>query len=347
MKSDKENQESVENTSVVASTDNGAAPIGLDIGTSRIVCSQGPSEFKTQLNAFIGVSYSKFAEQMLQRNKIDFYRHNGELFVYGDGSEKFANMFNQEIRRPMSFGLLNPCERDGFQIMQAILRGLLKKHKPGASKICFSIPSAPTGSESSLVYHENMVKRFLTDLGYQSKSVNEGMAVVLAELANENFSGIGLSFGGGMCNACMAYLSVPIFTFSLAKAGDWIDASVGAVTGESATRVRILKESALDLSTPPSSKIEEALHIYYDEMMVDLVTSLTRYLTTTNNMPRLDKPIPVVLSGGTSKPKGFREKFEKTLRNSNFPLAISEVRMAADPMNATAKGSLMAAMYDN
>src|SRR5262249_54480008 len=155
--------------------DNGLAPIGLDIGTSRIICSQGPSEFKTQLNAFIGVAYSKFAEQMLQRNKIDFYRHNGELFVIGDGSEKFANMFNQEIRRPMSFGLLNPGEKDGFEVIQAILRGLLKKHKPSASKICFSIPSSPAGTESNLVYHENMFKRFLNELGYQAKSVNEGL----------------------------------------------------------------------------------------------------------------------------------------------------------------------------
>ena len=344
MKSDKESHESVDN---LAASDGGLTPIGLDIGTSRIVCSQGPSEFKTQLNAFIGVSYSKFAEQMLQRNKIEFYRHNGELFVIGDGSEKFANMFNQEIRRPMSFGLLNPREEDGFEVIQAILRALLKKCKPNASKICFSIPSAPAGTDSSLVYHENMVKRFLTELGFQAKSVNEGMAVVLAELANENFTGIGISFGGGMCNACMAYLSVPIFTFSVPKAGDWIDASVGHVTGESATRVRVIKESSLDLSVPPTNKIEEALHIYYEEMLLEQINSLTRYLTATKNMPRLDKPVPIVLSGGTSRPKGFREKFETALRSSSFPLAISEVRRAADPLNATAKGALMAAMYDN
>jgi len=346
MKTDKDVHENPE-AAPVAAADNALNPIGLDIGTSRIVCSQGPSEFKTQLNAFIGVAYSKFAEQVLQKNKVEAYRHNGELFVYGDGAEKFANMFNQEIRRPMSFGLLNPAERDGFEVIQAILRGLLKKHKPGASKVCFSVPGAPAGGDASLIYHEGMLKRFLSDLGYQARSLNEGLAVVFAELANENFTGIGISLGGGMCNACLAYLSVPVFTFSLAKAGDWIDASVGAVTGEAATRVRVLKEGSLDLSAPPANKIDEALHIYYEEMIAELVNSLTRYLQSAKNLPRLDKPIVVVLSGGTSKPKGFREQFEKVLRCSDFPLAVSEVRAAADPLSATAKGALMAAMYDN
>lgn len=347
MKSDKEHPEHAESTPAIPPADNGLLPVGLDVGTSRIVYAQGPSEFKAQLNAFIGVTYSKFAEQVLQRNKIDFYRHNGEMFVYGDGAEKFANMFNQEIRRPMSFGLLNPSERDGFEVIQAILRGLLKKHKPGSCKVCFSIPSATAGNDSSLIYHENMIKRFLTDMGFQTKSLNEGLAVVFSELANENFTGIGISLGGGMCNACLAYLSVPIFTFSLGKAGDWIDASVGAVTGEAATRVRVLKESHLDLTAAPTNKIEEALHIYYEEMILELVNALTNYLSTTKNMPRLEKPIPVVLSGGTAKPRGFRERFESALRCSSFPLAISEVRVANDPMNATAKGALMAAMYDN
>ncbi|MBI1746803.1 MAG: hypothetical protein HYR55_09470 [Acidobacteria bacterium] len=347
MKAEKETPESLESVETTCKPENGLAAIGLDIGTSRIVCSQAPTEFKTQLNAFIGVAYSKFAEQMLQRNGIDFYRHNGELFVLGDGAEKFASMFNHEVRRPMSVGLLNPGERDGFEVIQLILRRLLKKPKPGGSKICFSIPSAPCGMETSLVYHENMIKRFLTELGFESKSLNEGLAVVFSELANENFSGIGISFGGGMCNACLAYLSIPILTFSLGKAGDWIDSSVSVVTGESATRVRVRKESALDLSAPPSHKIDEALHIYYEEMILDLVRSLTRSFVESRNLPTLDKPIPVVLSGGTSKPRGFREKFENALRATNFPLAISEVRLAADPLNTTAKGTLMYAMYDN
>ena len=49
-------------------------------------------------------------------------------------------------------------------------------------------------------------------LGYQAKVINEGLAVVYSELKDANFTGIGMSFGGGMCNICVAYLGLPVLT---------------------------------------------------------------------------------------------------------------------------------------
>jgi len=53
-----------------------------------------------------------------------------------------------------------------------------------------------------------------------------------------------------------------------------------------------------------------------------------------------------VLAGGTSKPNGFRDRFEKALRRRTLPLQISEVRMASDPLSATARGALVAALAE-
>jgi hypothetical protein len=53
-----------------------------------------------------------------------------------------------------------------------------------------------------------------------------------------------------------------------------------------------------------------------------------------------------VLSGGTALPQGFRDRFEKVLRESDFQLQVSEVRMASDPLHTTAKGALVAALTD-
>jgi hypothetical protein len=53
-----------------------------------------------------------------------------------------------------------------------------------------------------------------------------------------------------------------------------------------------------------------------------------------------------VLSGGTVKPRGFRELFERTLRARTLPIEIAEVRVASDPFTATARGALIAAMYE-
>jgi hypothetical protein len=191
-----------------------------------------------------------------------------------------------------------------------------------------------------------MLKQLLSEMGYDARSINEGLAVVFAELEQENFSGIGISCGGGMCNVCLAFMSVPVLTFSTSKAGDYIDRSVASVTGEVPTRVRVIKEESLDLSTTPKNKYESALHIYYEEVIQSLVESLRGALAETKNMPRIDKPIPIVLSGGTAKPQGFLDKFYQAIQRDGFPLEVSEIRKAASPLTTTARGCLIAALYD-
>lgn len=334
--------------SVVAS---GEGRFGLDIGTSKILSArQHGGEIKTaeEINAFLPLPYSRITENILLQNKVHYYQNNGHFFVYGNSADKFASLFNAETRRPMSAGLINPNEPAALTLIKVIIQGLLKKAKNKEELVCFSIPGASTKTPNDLTYHEELLKNFVASLGFRAKSINEGLAVVFSELEKENFTGIGISLGGGMCNACLSYLSVPVVSFSTCKAGDFIDSSVGSVTGESATRIKVIKEQGLDLARAPKDKIEEALNIYYDDVIQTLIVALNEALAgASSESHRMDREVPVVLAGGTSIPKGFREKFESALRASKCPLAISEVRHSQNPQEATARGALIAAIYDS
>lgn len=343
MKHEKE----TDNTEATASE---GGSLGLDIGTSRLVLASGTtSHVKTraELNAFITVPYSKFTESILKQNKVSYQLNGGQtLQVYGNEAARFANVFNTEVRRPMMGGTLNPTEEYSLSVMQAIIQQLVRKSKNGET-LRFSVPGPlRNGGSPDLVYHEAMLRDLLNSMGYNAKGINEGLAVVFAELEKENFSGIGISCGGGMCNVALAFMSIPVMTFSIAKAGDYIDRSVGQVTGEIATRIRTIKEESLDLSRAPQNKYESALHVYYDDVILSLVEALRSALAETKNMPHIDNAIPIVLSGGTAKPKGFLDKFRQTIERDGFPLKISEIRLADDPLTATARGCLIAAMYD-
>ena len=70
--------------------------------------------------------------------------------------------------------------------------------------------------------------------------------MVYSELKDANFTGIGMSFGGGMCNICLAYLGLPVLTIATTRAGDYIDQSAASVTGETPTTVRLHKENGAD-----------------------------------------------------------------------------------------------------
>jgi hypothetical protein len=190
------------------------------------------------------------------------------------------------------------------------------------------------------------LRQVLTELGFEVRSVNEGLAVVYAELESSNYTGIGISCGGGLCNVCFSYLSVPVISFSIPKAGDFIDASSASVTGERPNRIRILKEQSFHINGHFENKLQQVLGVYYDDMIQSLVTDLKRVFQGARNLPKLSRSIPLVLSGGSAMPKGFRERFETLLRASDFPVELSEIRMAEDPLTTTAKGALVAALSE-
>jgi actin-like ATPase involved in cell morphogenesis len=321
--------------------------IGLDVGTSRIVVAGGANGHKAQaqLNAFVSVPYSKMTEAILQQNKMVYHRNGKDLYVFGNDSERFASFFSAEPRRPMQHGVMNPQEPMGQQIIQAIIESVIPRGRKN-ELLCFSVPGRGDGAESNLVYHEAVIKNFMHTLGYEAKAVNEGLAVVFAELQNENFTGIGISCGGGMCNVCVAFLSVPMLTFSLPMAGDYIDSSVATVVDEPVTRVRLIKEESLNLSLPPKDKVTSALHIYYEEVISSLVEKLRDEFENSRQLPKIERPMPIVVSGGTAKPRGFMQKFEAAVKSNGFPVQISDVRMASDPLTATARGCYIAAMSE-
>ena len=324
-------------------------PIGLDIGTSHIIVAQNKRadiRLTRELNAFFTVPVSKFSRQILNQKEINFYELEDQFYVIGYSSQNFANMFNMNTRRPMYQGVLSSIENEGIKIIQAILKTLMEKPKQFGETLCFGVPGDPIDRPGTVIYHESMLKRVIGSLGYTPISVNEGMAIVLSELSKDDFTGIGISMGGGMCNVCLSYLSFPVITYSIQMAGDYIDLMVEKAVGEPATKVKEIKEETLDLSAAPKDRVNTALHIFYDELIQKLLESIRRVLSSSDKIPKISTPIPIVLSGGTALPNGCREKFGTMLKNVSLPVEISDVRLAEDPLTTTAKGALIMAMTE-
>ncbi len=322
-------------------------PLGLDVGTSRIVVARNGEkkyEYEAQLNAFLTLPYSKLAESLLQRENVFHEVQGAEIVVAGNDAEKFAEVFHVETRRPMQNGVLNPKEPHSLLVMRRIISKLVGQAATEGQKICFSVPAAGADGEGGLAFHRASISQILTDLGYSATPIDEGLAVVFGELGNANYSGIGISCGSGLCNVCLAVLSVPVISFSLGKAGDFIDSQAALVTGDMATRMRVLKEQSFRLNGLSGDRVQNALTVYYREMIANLVESLRAQISSSQRLPKLDQSIPLVLSGGTAMPHGFLEQFMKTLKANDFPVRLSEVRVASDPLNSTARGALMAAL---
>ncbi len=322
--------------------------IGLDVGTSRVVVARSAEEYQysSELNAFVSMPYSKLTASVLEKENVPHTIQSSEIIVHGNESEKFAEFLGIEIRRPMTRGTLDAKEPESLNQIRHIITSMIGPASTQGQRLCFTTPAPPLGAEDSLTYHETTLRQMLTGMGYETRSLNEGMAVIFGELDNSNYTGIGISCGGGLCNVAMAYLSVPVLSYSVPKAGDYIDNSAASVTGERVNHVRLTKEESFHLNGTQSDKMHQVIGVYYDDMIETLVGSMRDAFVKTRNLPRIGRAVPLVLSGGTALPEGFRDRFEQALRTVELPIEISEVRMASNPLYAAAKGALVAALSD-
>ncbi len=321
---------------------------GLDVGTTNVLGAVRRSDndedvFYGQRNAFLDVRSDAFTERMLKKLGIDHISFRGRGFVIGDAAFELANIFQRDTRRTMKEGLISPDEEDSLTMIGLVIQKVIGKPLKENTPCAFSVPADPIDSTRSAVYHRGAVEMVLRKMGYVPKAVIEGHAVVLAELEKEEFTGIGISCGGGMFNVCLAYKALPAITFSTSRGGDWIDNNVAESMGVPSSQVCAAKEGAVDLSRP-SGRIEEAICIYFRDLVRYTLDTFCKRFSSSEDVPTFTRPVELVLSGGTSLIKGFTQIFAQEMERVQLPVEVDRVRLASDPLKTVARGCLYAAL---
>jgi hypothetical protein len=86
--------------------------------------------------------------------------------------------------------------------------------------------------------------------------------------------------------------------------------------------------------------------VYYADVIETAVTALQTAMAESKKLPRFTGPIPIVCAGGTAMAGNFLASLRSAIDRTKLPVAISEVMLAKDPLNATAKGALVGAMLN-
>ncbi len=318
---------------------------GLDVGTMNLISArQEGSEtvFVQQRNSFVELDYSDMADQMLSRSDVLHIKKGEKVYVVGDDALNFANIFNRETRRPMKAGILSSDEKSAIPMIKLILQQVVDEPQRPNERLFFSTPADPTDSELSTLYHQKTLESILSDMGYDPEPINEGMAVIYSELADNDFTGLGISFGAGMTNVCLSYYAVPVMRFSIARGGDWIDEQAARATGTPVDKVTSTKEEDFRLDfTSDVGGVEGALGIYYENLLDYVVENVVKEVDEEDVEEGLD--VPVVVTGGTASPDGFEALFRERLREADLPFSVSGVQRASEPLYSVARGALVAA----
>lgn len=325
--------------------------IGLDCGTMHLVCSRSDSnEVKMTRNVFLPLDTDDV--HISELSDISYVRSDDdELFIIGSDAFKYANIFGQTVSRPMEKGLISPKEISAIDVLTLMIRELIGDVQNKTAYCSYSVPAEAIDEGRSITYHENVFARILKSLGVNYTSVNEAMAIVYSECAKEKFSGIGISFGAGMANVAVSYKGIQALTFSTARAGDWIDNEAAASLGMVANRVTSIKEKYMQLSGEVSIKnkktkrVLEALYYYHKALIDYTVREIIKEFNDKVDI-EVDEAIPIVVSGGTSMPKGFVELFKDVISGYDLPFDVAEIRRAKNPLTAVANGLLVRTMSD-
>ena len=330
--------------------------IGFDTGTYTLVAcqrdDQGNFVHKKEVNAFIEFPIeSRFVFNMMKNAGVPLIERKdaGVAYALGEAALDIAYTMNQiEVRRPMKDGCLNPKEKSAQQVMSIMIHSLLDNVKKDQETLYYSVPANAINEETDADYHgkvlEAIFRAFKDASGKTVKPspINEGLALVYAELAEKHWTGVGISFGAGMVNVCFAMYGAPIFQFSIVNSGDWIDRQAARATSETIAFVN-REKIKLDLSETSDSLVQRAIKAQYEIMLQKTCNEIKRGLETPGGKARTTEPVDIVIAGGTSCPKGFAQLFTDTVKKSHLPMEVGKVIRPKDPLYSVARGCLIAA----
>lgn len=330
--------------------------LGWDPGTMFFqIAEKNGAEIDINIirNSFVEMEATEDIEQTLAQNNWQYISDGKKFYIIGEDSLKVAKMFpgKIELRRPMQDGVLNKGEEKKMLVMTKMLEDIIGKAQDKESVVCFCVSSESVDNNIDNTFHKARLEGMVKRLGYNTKIIEEGHAVVLSERpvyiepdgSESPYSGIGISFGAGKVNCVLAYKGMPIIGMSATRAGDYIDQKVAEQTDTPIAQVTGIKETKLDFDNIDyDDDVIFALDAYYSNMIEYVFKNFAVKFQEVKS--QFDAPIDIVIAGGTSMPKGFRNKVQAVINNIDLPFKIKDVKQSSDARNAVVKGCLTQAI---
>lgn len=326
---------------------------GFDAGTRNLVSAErndkGEIVFSKEVNAFMEFPLeNRFMANMLKKSEVKHFVKNNIAYVVGQNAVEMSHAIpEKQLKRPMRNGCVNSDEAESFFILSVMINSLVGEAKNDKDILYYTIPAKAVNFDTDLDLHQKVLdtifkKNNINGKTYNAFPINEGLAVVFAELENKQYSGIGVSMGSGQVNVCYSIFSAPVFTFSMVNGGDWIDEQVAKATGMPVNLVNKEKET-IDLTKEPTSLFERVVQLQYRILMEKTIAGISHGLQSKIKSVSKDKPVDIILAGGVATPNGFEKWFKEIMDEEKMPIEIGEIRKPVDNLFTVSKGALIAA----
>lgn len=329
--------------------------LGVDVGTMFFQVAEEADNhtIKTQIvrNSFVEMAAPEDGEDYFKGNGWDYVKDGDKYYVTGEDAVKVARLFpgKVELRRPLQDGVMNKGEDKKLLVLDKIISSTVGKAPDDKSVVTTCVSSASVDGAQDSEFHKRRLEAMFKSKGWNVRIIDEAFAVILSQRpvviekdgTESAFSGIGVSFGAGRVNCVLAYKKYQMVGMSAARSGDWIDkmAARDTVGLDHLSRVTAYKENTLDFNNIDwDNDIAVALDAYYESMIKYVFGLFGKKFQEVKS--EIDQPLPIIVAGGTSMPKGFIAKLTTVINSLSLPFKIKEVKHATDPRNAVVEGCL-------
>lgn len=329
-------------------------PCGFDAGTFNLICARRGTDknevkYRREVNAFLELNLeNRHAFNMFKASNVPLIEMDKVAYIVGEKAVDMAYALPElTLKRPMKDGTLNPKEKSAFRILSIMINSLIGEVDKDKDVLYYSVPANAINEKTDADFHQKVLEDILKKYKVNNKTVqayplNEGLALVYAELAAKAFTGIGISFGAGMVNFCYSIFSHPVFNFSIVNSGDWIDEQAARASGENVTTINRMK-TKIDLTKSPVNVVERAIQGQYRIMVEHTMSAIKKAILDAGNSVRVDNPVDIIIAGGTSLPNGFQDLVKNVISMLDYPIPIGDIKRPDDPLFAVSRGCLVAA----
>ena len=287
---------------------------------------------------------------LLERAQLQYACGDGRLLLIGDSAAELSASFQTDwhpLGVPADAGSQPALDR---RVFAAMLEQLLPAATEPHTLCCYTCAGDATRESGE----RSLVAQIVRLRGYSPLALSPGMAVVLAELEPQQFTGIGISLGSGSCDMTLAHRGRELVSCSWPRGGRWVDEQFArelrlvdsrlprgaAVELDEAQR---RKESCAGDLASPKTRDEHILADIHRALLVQAGERLQSELRQSPFAPRLPASVQIVCAGGGCRIKGFTALLQQAAEICRWPFSIDGVRIAAADPFTVARGCLIQA----
>ena len=334
--------------------------IALDLGASQFRTLRRVDDRLVARS--IEALYSVLADTPAHRRLLDqagipFSLSEGNIVLLGKAATESATLFREASRRLLPAGRVPTFDPLGRQLVSCLIEAVLPAAAAGGDICSLALPSGVALEAGESCADVEFYSRLVRLRGYEPRIVSAAQSLILAELADAAFTGIGLVFGASGCEAVLAHRGQPLCHVQTKFGGHAIDdllvergygepsaASNNAAIALSivdARAVQRVREAVVPSERSPSASIEHAVAVLLRQTAEKLVAALDAELRRTPRVGSIPQPVAVACSGGLTETPGFEALIAEVLGQCRLPVKCQIPRAAARSARSVLRGLLI------